>query len=118
MQINWPPEHCNALRDCLAKGLSFAEAADAINGQFGAAYSRNATIGRAKRMGLKALDRPKPPPRVPQQTRPPRPCRSRDGATESKPDAPMFDTSPHCMLGASSGVVECRESGRGGASVP
>ena len=52
MQINWPPEHCDALRECLAKGMSFAEAADAINAKFDAAYSRNATIGRAKRMGL------------------------------------------------------------------
>jgi GcrA cell cycle regulator len=91
MQINWPPEHCSALRDCLAKGLSFSEAADAINGRFGAAYSRNATIGRAKRMGLKAPVRPKSPPRVPQQARPPRPCRSREGAAEPKPETPASD---------------------------
>ena len=38
--------------------MSFAEAAEAINARFGTAYSRNATIGRAKRMGLAALDRP------------------------------------------------------------
>ena len=52
MQINWAPAHCDALRECLARGMSFAEAADAINTRFGTAYSRNATIGRAKRMGL------------------------------------------------------------------
>ena len=86
MQINWPPEHCSALRDCLAKGLSFAEAADAINGRFGVAYSRNATIGRAKRMGLKTLERPKPPPRVPQQACPPQPRQSRERAAEAKPE--------------------------------
>jgi GcrA cell cycle regulator len=67
MQINWPPEHCDALREYLAKGMSFGEAADAINARFDAAYSRNATIGRAKRMGLAALDRPKRLSRVPQQ---------------------------------------------------
>ena len=50
MQINWPPEHCDALREYLAKGMSFAEAADAINARYDTAYSRNATIGRAKRM--------------------------------------------------------------------
>ena len=59
MQINWAPGHCDALRECLARGMSFAEAAGAINARFGTAYSRNATIGRAKRMGLAALDRPK-----------------------------------------------------------
>lgn len=70
MQINWPPEHCDVLRDCLAKGMSFAEAADAINARFGAAYSRNATIGRARRMGLAALDRPKRLSKVPQESKP------------------------------------------------
>ena len=52
MQINWAPEHCDALREYLAKGMSYAEAADAINARFDTAYSRNAAIGRAKRMGL------------------------------------------------------------------
>jgi GcrA cell cycle regulator len=52
MQWNWPPEHCEALRQYCAKGMSFSEAAAAINAEFKTAYSRNAAIGRAKRMGL------------------------------------------------------------------
>jgi len=86
MQINWPPEHRDGLRDCLAKGLSFAEAADAINARFDAAYSRNATIGRAKRMGLAALDRPKRLSRAAQQPDAPQLHKSHELAAEAKPE--------------------------------
>ena len=61
---NWAPEHSDALREHLAKGLSFSEIAKAINSQFKTAYSRNAAIGRAKRMGLAGADRPKTPLRA------------------------------------------------------
>lgn len=91
MQISWPPEHCDALRECLAKGLSFAEAAAAINARFHAAYSRNATIGRAKRMGLAALDRPKQLSRVPQQPHPPQLGKSGGRAAEVKPEPPISE---------------------------
>jgi GcrA cell cycle regulator len=49
---DWAPEHSEALREYLAKGMSYSEIAAAINDKFKTAYSRNATIGRAKRMGL------------------------------------------------------------------
>jgi GcrA cell cycle regulator len=52
MQINWPPEHSDALREYFAKGMSYSEIAGAINAKFKTAYSRNAALGRAKRMGL------------------------------------------------------------------
>jgi GcrA cell cycle regulator len=67
MQTSWEPEHSQALRDYLAKGLSYAEIARTINATFHTAYTRNAAIGRAKRMGLSGLDpsgasgRPKSP---------------------------------------------------------
>ena len=61
---NWAPAHCEALRDYLALGMSFAEIAREINAKFGTAYTRNATIGRSKRMGLVAPVRPKQPPKV------------------------------------------------------
>ena len=85
MQINWTPEHCDALREYLAKGMSFAEAADAINVRYDTAYSRNATIGRAKRMGLAALDRPKRLSRVPQQLNAPQLSRGGERAAEAPP---------------------------------
>jgi len=94
MQINWPPEHCDALRECLAKGMSFAEAAGAINARFGIVYSRNATIGRAKRMGLAALDRPKRLSKAPQEPKPPRSHKNREHAVESKPEPPAVER-PH-----------------------
>jgi len=34
------PEHSQALREYLAKGMSYSEIADAINSRFGSAYSR------------------------------------------------------------------------------
>ena len=66
---NWPPEHSNALRKHLAERLPFSEIVKAINLKFGTAYTRNAAIGRARRMGLGGPDRPQPllqvtPPRL------------------------------------------------------
>ena len=52
MQSSWAAEHSQALREYLAKGMSYPEIADAINARFGTAYSRNSAIGRARRMGL------------------------------------------------------------------
>ena len=57
---NWAPEHSDALRDYLAQGMSFSRIAKAINLKFSTAYSRNATIGRARRLGLLGSDRPAP----------------------------------------------------------
>jgi GcrA cell cycle regulator len=51
-QTSWPPEHCEALREHHAKGLSYSRIAKAINARFGTCYTRNAALGRAKRMGL------------------------------------------------------------------
>jgi GcrA cell cycle regulator len=59
---NWPPSHCDALRDHLASGMSYSEIADAINAKFKTAYSRSAAIGRAKRMGLAEPNRAKDAP--------------------------------------------------------
>jgi GcrA cell cycle regulator len=70
MQLSgWTEQHSQALREYLAKALSFSEIAKAINAKFNTAYSRNATIGRARRMGLagpprpERRARPKPPPK-------------------------------------------------------
>jgi GcrA cell cycle regulator len=42
--FNWAPAHCEALRDYVTKGMSFAEAALAINRKFGTDYTRSAAI--------------------------------------------------------------------------
>src|SRR5450631_1252486 len=55
---DWAEEHSKALREFLQSGMSYSRIADAINAKFKTAYSRNATIGRAKRMGLPGPDRP------------------------------------------------------------
>lgn len=72
MQFGWEAAHSLALREYLAKGMTYSEIADALNARFGTAYSRNATIGRAKRLGYPGPDRstdsrqhrPKRPPRA------------------------------------------------------
>ena len=55
MQTSWEPKHSDALREYLAKGLPYSEIARRINAAFNTDYTRNATIGRAKRMGLAGL---------------------------------------------------------------
>ncbi len=55
---SWAPGHTDALREYLAKGMPYSEIAGAINATFGTAYSRNAAIGRARRMGLAGPVRP------------------------------------------------------------
>jgi GcrA cell cycle regulator len=80
MQSSWKAKHTRALREYLAKGLSYSEVAAAINARFNTGYSRNATIGRAKRLGLAAAARPgaslrlfpKRPPKAKTRLRQPR----------------------------------------------
>ena len=55
---SWTPQHSEALREYLARGMCYSEIADAINAKFRTAYSRNAAIGRARRMGLAGPQRP------------------------------------------------------------
>jgi GcrA cell cycle regulator len=50
--FEWIPAHCEALRAHFARGLSFAEIAAVINAAFGTTFTRSATLGRARRMGL------------------------------------------------------------------
>jgi GcrA cell cycle regulator len=71
---NWTPAHCAALRENFAKGLSYRQIARVLNATFKTAYTRNAVLGRAKRMGLAESDRPvflrKPPKRLPKAQKP------------------------------------------------
>jgi GcrA cell cycle regulator len=66
----WTEQHSQVLREYLGKGLSFAEIANAINARFNTAYSRNATIGRARRMGISGPERPERPVRPKPQPKP------------------------------------------------
>jgi GcrA cell cycle regulator len=69
---NWAPEHSQALRQYLAKGMSYSEIADAINSRFGTAYTRSATIGRGRRLGLPAPGRPEDGPKRSPKAKTPR----------------------------------------------
>jgi GcrA cell cycle regulator len=90
---NWAPEHSDALRECLAKGMSYSQAADAINAKFGTGYTRNAAIGRGKRMGLAGPERPKDSHRVPHGAGAPRPTKKRErrAAVPVQPRPPVIE---------------------------
>jgi GcrA cell cycle regulator len=49
---DWPPEHSRALRELHAKGMSYGEIVKEMNVRFGTSYTRNAALGRGKRIGL------------------------------------------------------------------
>jgi GcrA cell cycle regulator len=49
---DWPQEHSLALRELHAKGMSYGEIAKQMNQLFSTSYTRNAVLGRGKRMGL------------------------------------------------------------------
>jgi len=71
--FSWPPEHSAALHEHVTRGMSYAEAAAAINARFGTAYTRLAAISRGKRMKLAAPPRPeKGPSFVPRSQRLPK----------------------------------------------
>jgi len=57
---DWTPQQSQALRDQVTCGISFAKAAAAINARVGTNYTRNAAIGRGRRMGLVGSPRPTP----------------------------------------------------------
>ena len=61
MQSTWEAAHSLALRELVEKGLAFSEVARALNERFGTAYTRNAAIGRARRLGLSNPERASPP---------------------------------------------------------
>ena len=89
---SWTEEHSKALREFFESGLSFARIADAINAKFRTAYSRNATIGRAKRMGLAAPERPSDWPKLPPRAKPPRLHKLHEGQVpESMRLMPRFE---------------------------
>jgi hypothetical protein len=64
---NWAPEHSGALHEYLALGMTYSEIARAINAKFGTHYSRNATISRARRIGLGGIERPRDLAPLPQR---------------------------------------------------
>src|ERR1700728_4316077 len=75
---SWTPEHSSALREYLAKGMSYSEIAEAINAKFNTAYTRHAAIGRARRWGLASAPRPGDSSRLPPKAPQPGPQRVRE----------------------------------------
>src|ERR1700687_3594047 len=87
---DWASEHSDALREYLVKGMSYSEIAEAINAKFKTAYSRNAAIGRARRMGLAGRDRAKDLP----QHWPAPPAPSYSGLWRRSAEFPMATMKP------------------------
>jgi GcrA cell cycle regulator len=92
MQSSWAEEHSKALREYVERGLTFSEIASAINARFNTAYSRNATIGRARRMGLAGPERPERPARPTPRPKRARPRKLRAGvAAKPRRKAAVFE---------------------------
>jgi len=92
----WTPEHSQALRECLARGVSFARAAAEINARFGTFYTRSAALGRGKRMGLMVSNRR--PERRSAAKAAARACKAADPARKTKAGRPARSGS--CRDGA------------------
>jgi GcrA cell cycle regulator len=92
----WAPEHCAALRDYLARGMSYSKIAEALNARFGTAYTRNATIGRGKRMGLVVPHRQKVRLKQMRKAKAPRrtKVRERRAAESSRPESAPTPSEP------------------------
>jgi GcrA cell cycle regulator len=92
----WTPEHCAALRDYLARGMSYSKIAEELNARFGTAYTRSATIGRGKRMGLAVADHRKDRPKQVRKAKAPRlkKLRQRRAAESSRPEPVLTPTEP------------------------
>jgi GcrA cell cycle regulator len=100
---NWAAEHCEALRELLTKGMPYSEAASTINAKFGTAYSRNAALSRARRMGLSSRDRPgKSPEHLPKRPPPAKAPRAHPLREHHRPAfmsaMPAFDRVPQPEL--------------------
>ncbi len=65
--------------------MSFSEIAGALNARFGTAYTRNAALGRAKRMGLQGLNGPKRRKKVPVRLLGPPKRKSKEGRAPEPP---------------------------------
>jgi GcrA cell cycle regulator len=100
---DWTPEHSQALRDHVARGLSFARAAAEINARFGTAYTRNAAIGRGKRMGLIGAARRGDRPEPTKARRPAKARKCRDA--ESPRSEPQPETVP--VVAAAPVMLRC-----------
>jgi GcrA cell cycle regulator len=88
----WAPEHSAALTENLAQGMSYSEIARTINAKFGTNYSRNAALGRAKRMGLGGTRRPANWARLPPRAEQPNLCKLRERyAAMSRWFVPVFE---------------------------
>lgn len=52
--ILWPPDNIEALKEMLARGVSYTRMADDLNSRFKTDYTRSAIAGKVRRLGLSA----------------------------------------------------------------
>jgi len=113
---DWTPEHSEALRDHVMRGMSFARAAAEINARFGTSYTRNAAIGRGKRMGLVGSPQPTPAMPAPKRLK----ARERAVPRQPKPASGPSDpgTSISCNPAAGASSPGTQTGGAPAAVVP
>ena len=96
---DWTPEQSQALRDQVTRGISFAKAAAEINARFGTSYTRNAAIGRGRRMGLVGAPRPTPAKAVPER------ANARHRAVPRHPKPTIAPACGHSALGTAADLT-------------
>jgi len=78
--VVWTDEQSEAINDFVLEGLTYREVTEQLNAKFGTTFSRNAVIGRAKRIGIASPAKPPPknPPRPKRDPSMPRYARRAD----------------------------------------
>lgn len=97
----WPDVHIAALKERFDRGMSFAQISADMNATFGTAYSRNACIGKAKRLGLKQSSKPAPPPRPKRERRQPQIRAERRGPPLASVEYEAIECEPINHIGVS-----------------
>lgn len=95
---DWTPRIDDRMRELHALKLSFTDISARLNADFGLSTTRNACIGRGRRIGLEK--RAWPPPR-PVMPKPPKPRRSRKGKKRwiPPPAPPIVPEEPEVIPG-------------------
>lgn len=85
MNTGWTDSHDNALRDAINEGCTFLQAAKVLNDLFKTEYSRNATVSRARRIGVLSRNKPKNGSRRAEFHTPPQPPAPKPPAAKPGP---------------------------------
>lgn len=95
----WTPQLDTRLRELHGQGLVFKQIAAILNADFGLSLTRNACIGRGRRINL--VMRASPPPRIkPRKPRQPRAQKPKEVTVQTRPVSKRLHLAPPIVPGA------------------